>query len=195
MLLNAAKCQGSSFYRFWVIKGKPTLGGVGGKTTPPPPPTQIKVNYNRNNNSNNKKYNFNSSDSRNNINNIKDKDNTTTNNDNNNIENNVSKNVATKISRCFLNLIYILQTTLTTKVVHVTALIKQTAFYKKNAWVKIPYVEKILAWETFKRKFISAYQKQIIRTMKNPSTTKFTEITRSYLMNSWKLKFQKKSQF
>ena len=29
MLLNAAKCQGCSFYRFWVIKGKPT-GGVKG---------------------------------------------------------------------------------------------------------------------------------------------------------------------
>ena len=28
MLLNAAKCQGYSFYRFWVIKGKPTGGGV-----------------------------------------------------------------------------------------------------------------------------------------------------------------------
>ena len=25
MLLNAAKCQSCSFYRFWVIKGKPTL--------------------------------------------------------------------------------------------------------------------------------------------------------------------------
>ena len=24
MLLNAAKCQGYSFYHFWVIKGKPT---------------------------------------------------------------------------------------------------------------------------------------------------------------------------
>ena len=24
ILLNAAKCQGYSFYRFWVIKGKPT---------------------------------------------------------------------------------------------------------------------------------------------------------------------------
>ena len=35
MLLNAAKCQGYSFYRFWVIKGKPT----GGKITP----TQIRV--------------------------------------------------------------------------------------------------------------------------------------------------------
>ena len=23
MLLNAVKCQGYSFYRFWVIKGKP----------------------------------------------------------------------------------------------------------------------------------------------------------------------------
>ena len=31
MLLNAAKCQGYSFYRFWVIKGKPTW------------PTQIRV--------------------------------------------------------------------------------------------------------------------------------------------------------
>ena len=29
MLLNAAKCQGHSIYRFWVIKGKPTWGGVG----------------------------------------------------------------------------------------------------------------------------------------------------------------------
>ena len=27
MLLNAAKCQGYSFYRFWVNKGKPTAGG------------------------------------------------------------------------------------------------------------------------------------------------------------------------
>ena len=26
MLLNAAKCQGYSFYCFWVIKGKPTEG-------------------------------------------------------------------------------------------------------------------------------------------------------------------------
>ena len=25
-LLNAAKCQGYSFYRFWVIKGKPAVG-------------------------------------------------------------------------------------------------------------------------------------------------------------------------
>ena len=28
MLPNAAKCQGYSFYRFWVIKGKPKGGGV-----------------------------------------------------------------------------------------------------------------------------------------------------------------------
>ena len=35
MLLNAAKCQRYSFYRFWINKGKPT-GRV--KTTPP---TQI----------------------------------------------------------------------------------------------------------------------------------------------------------
>ena len=34
MLLNAAKCQGYSFYRFWVIKGKPTGGS---KITLPPP--------------------------------------------------------------------------------------------------------------------------------------------------------------
>ena len=26
MLLNAAKCQGYSFYRLWVVKGKPTRG-------------------------------------------------------------------------------------------------------------------------------------------------------------------------
>ena len=43
MLLNAAKFQGYSFYRFWVIKGKPTGGGV---KLPPPlhDPTQIRVN-------------------------------------------------------------------------------------------------------------------------------------------------------
>ena len=41
MLLNAAKCQGYSFYCFWVLKGKPT-GGKGGKITPP---TQIRVKY------------------------------------------------------------------------------------------------------------------------------------------------------
>ena len=34
MLLNAAKFQDYSFYRFRVIKGKPT-GGGGGKITPP----------------------------------------------------------------------------------------------------------------------------------------------------------------
>ena len=39
MLLNAAKFQGYDFYRFWVIKGKPT-GGVKLPTPPPsPPPT------------------------------------------------------------------------------------------------------------------------------------------------------------
>ena len=36
MLLNAAKCQGYNFYRFWGIKGKPT-GAGGGKITPLPP--------------------------------------------------------------------------------------------------------------------------------------------------------------
>ena len=34
ILLNAAKCQGCSFYRFWVIKRKPT----GGKINPASPP-------------------------------------------------------------------------------------------------------------------------------------------------------------
>ena len=35
MLLNATKRQGNSFYRFWVIKGKPT--GERGNYPPPPP--------------------------------------------------------------------------------------------------------------------------------------------------------------
>ena len=39
MLLNAAKCQGYSFYRFWVIKGKPT----GGELHLHIPPPQIRV--------------------------------------------------------------------------------------------------------------------------------------------------------
>ena len=39
ILLNAAKFQGYSSYRFWIIKGKPTRGGWGGKT----PPHQIRV--------------------------------------------------------------------------------------------------------------------------------------------------------
>ena len=45
MLLNAAKCQDYSFYRFWVVNGKPTGGGEG--ITPPLPPTltQIRVNF------------------------------------------------------------------------------------------------------------------------------------------------------
>ena len=34
MLLNAAKCQGYGCYCFWVIKGKPTGGGI--KLTPHP---------------------------------------------------------------------------------------------------------------------------------------------------------------
>ena len=41
ILLNAAKCQGYTFYCFWVIKGKPT--GVGVKLLPSAPPTQIRV--------------------------------------------------------------------------------------------------------------------------------------------------------
>ena len=36
ILLNAAKFQGYSLYRFWVIKGRPT-----GEVKYPPPPTQI----------------------------------------------------------------------------------------------------------------------------------------------------------
>ena len=39
MLLNAAKYQGYSFYRFWVIKGKPT----GGRVKLRPFPTHIRV--------------------------------------------------------------------------------------------------------------------------------------------------------
>ena len=35
LLLNASKCQGYSFYRFLIIKGKPTGGS---KITPLPPP-------------------------------------------------------------------------------------------------------------------------------------------------------------
>ena len=41
MLLSAAKCQCYSFYRFWVIKGKPTGGGVKLLL----PPTQIRVKW------------------------------------------------------------------------------------------------------------------------------------------------------
>ena len=37
MLLNDAKCQGYSFYCFWVIEGKPTGGGGVGKITLPLP--------------------------------------------------------------------------------------------------------------------------------------------------------------
>ena len=40
MLLFAAKCQGYSFCRFWVIKGNPTVMGGGGKITTT---TQIRV--------------------------------------------------------------------------------------------------------------------------------------------------------
>ena len=45
MLRNAAKCQDYSFYRFWVIKGKPTGGGGGGGKFTPLPATQIRVKY------------------------------------------------------------------------------------------------------------------------------------------------------
>ena len=39
MLLNAAKCQDYSFYRFWVLKGRPKRGD-----SLPPLSTQIRVN-------------------------------------------------------------------------------------------------------------------------------------------------------
>ena len=39
MLLNVAKFQGHSFYRFWVIKGKPT----GGRDNPPPIPPRLGI--------------------------------------------------------------------------------------------------------------------------------------------------------
>ena len=42
MLLNAAKCQGCSFYHFWVIKGKPIGGGGGGIKLSP---TQIRAKH------------------------------------------------------------------------------------------------------------------------------------------------------
>ena len=51
ILLNAAKFQGYSLYRFWVIKRKPTggdggRGGWWGNITHPPSHTQIRVNLN-----------------------------------------------------------------------------------------------------------------------------------------------------
>ena len=43
MLLNAAKCQGYSFYCFWVIKGN-TTGERGEGKIAQSPPHQIRVN-------------------------------------------------------------------------------------------------------------------------------------------------------
>ena len=40
MQVNATKCQGYSFYCFWVIEGNPTMGGEWNY----PPPTNIRVN-------------------------------------------------------------------------------------------------------------------------------------------------------
>ena len=40
MLLNTAKCQGYSLYRFWVSKGNQP-GNWGGGTITPPPPFQL----------------------------------------------------------------------------------------------------------------------------------------------------------
>ena len=42
VLLNAAKCRGYSFYRFSVIKGKPTGGS---KIVPPPIQIRVKSQY------------------------------------------------------------------------------------------------------------------------------------------------------
>ena len=44
VLLNAAKCQGYSFYRFWVIKWKPTRWG--GDVKLPHPPSRLGLNGN-----------------------------------------------------------------------------------------------------------------------------------------------------
>ena len=43
MLLNAEKCQGYSFYCFWVLKGKPTGGGGGGRVKLPPPTPRLGI--------------------------------------------------------------------------------------------------------------------------------------------------------
>ena len=48
MLLSGEKCQGNSFYRFWVIKVKPTEG------IKLPPSTQISVKYPNDNRANSK---------------------------------------------------------------------------------------------------------------------------------------------
>ena len=87
---------------------------------------------------------------------------------------------------------------LTTKVEHVTVLIKHTSLYKKNACAKIHYIKQILARKTFKRKFITTYLNQNLRQdigiITSPSTTKNTKMTRNYRVISGKLKLQKKSQ-
>ena len=46
MLLNVAKFQGYIFYRFLVIKGKPTVGGGGRGKITSPPQTQLRVKSN-----------------------------------------------------------------------------------------------------------------------------------------------------
>ena len=43
MLLNASKCQGYSFYRFWVIRGKATRAGGG--ISPPNPDLLVLNSY------------------------------------------------------------------------------------------------------------------------------------------------------
>ena len=82
---------------------------------------------------------------------------------------------------------------LTTKLEHVTC-----TLYKKNAWAKIHYIKQILVQKTSKWKIIMTYQKQNfkkdIRTIKNLSLVKSTEMTRKYQTNTGKLKLQKKSQ-
>ena len=60
------------------------------------------------------------------------------------------------------------------------------------------YLKQMLVRKTFKRIFITVYQKQNskqdIRIIKDPSTTKSTKVTRNYRPNSGKSKLQKKSQ-
>ena len=52
--------------------------------------------------------------------------------------------------------------------------------------MKIHYIKQILVRKTFQRNFITAYKKrnskQAFRTIKNPSTTKTTKMTRNYRM-------------
>ena len=61
--------------------------------------------------------------------------------------------------------------------------------------MKIPYIKQILVRKTFKRKFITAYQKQNlkqdIRTIKNPSTKKSNKYDTQLSNELWKIKAAK----